>query len=328
MDAAFASLYRDKLEPAIEAHESDRRSAAFSWTVAIVFGAIAAIFLLIVKASAELDANPALLLIAGISGLIAAVFGFNGYTGYQKYRAAFKANVVQALVTAFFPSFKYDADGYVSEAIYNKSRLFLTGYDKYQGEDFAKGQIGQTDLEFSELHTQYKTTHTDSKGRRRTHWHTIFKGLFVNADFHKHLKTETFIFPDVAESVLGSWLGGAIQKMTATLTDRGERVKLESPEFERAFSVCSKDPVEARYVLSPKMMENILGLRQRFGVSPHLAFIEGRVYIAIADSKNHFEPTLWQKVSIDEVYEVFEVFSAIVAMVDDLELNQRIWSKA
>ena len=52
--------------------------------------------------------------------------------------------------------------------------------------DVNYGKIGSTQVEFSEIHAEYKTEYRDSKGRRRVNWHTIFKGLLFSVDFNKH----------------------------------------------------------------------------------------------------------------------------------------------
>ena len=50
------------------------------------------------------------------------------------------------------------------------------------------------------------------------------------------------------------------------------RVKLESPDFEKQFDVYGNDPVEARYLLTPLLMERILQLDQRFGEGLTMSF--------------------------------------------------------
>ncbi|NIP92937.1 MAG: DUF3137 domain-containing protein, partial [Akkermansiaceae bacterium] len=61
-----------------------------------------------------------------------------------------------------------------------------------------------------------KRTRTDSKGRTQTYWVTIFKGLLVVADFHKHFKSEVTVMPDFAESAFGR-IGRFFQKLGGDL---------------------------------------------------------------------------------------------------------------
>lgn len=54
-------------------------------------------------------------------------------------------------------------------------------------------------------------------------------------------------------------------------------VQLESIQFEKYFDVMSDDPIESRKLLTPSMMENLVGLRKT-GKKRELSFIEDTVY--------------------------------------------------
>ncbi|HAN79364.1 MAG TPA: hypothetical protein DCQ31_17155, partial [Bacteroidales bacterium] len=84
---------------------------------------------------------------------------------------------------------------------------------------------------------EYKTESTDSKGRRQTQWHTIFKGVFFIADFNKNFKTETIVLNDNWEGILGRF-ARKIQKLNIS---RPKLIQLENPEFEKMFQVFGED---------------------------------------------------------------------------------------
>ena len=178
----------------------------------------------------------------------------------------FKSEVIAKMVKFVDESLYYSAEGCITQSEYHQSKLFLTGVDRYSGDDLVSGTIGKTTIRFSEVHSEYKTQTTDSKGRTRTTWHTIFRGIFFIGDFNKHFKGETIVLPDTAESLFGG-LGSLFQKMNIS---RDQLVKLEDTEFEKAFCVYSNDQVEARYILSPKLMERIVELK---GSSKNTFFI-------------------------------------------------------
>jgi hypothetical protein len=135
--------------------------------------------------------------------------------------------------------------------------------DRYRGEDYIEGVIDKTDIRLSELHTEYRQVTYDSKGRRREHWVTIFRGLFISADFHKHFHGVTLVLPDTEQSWLGGF-GQWLQSISAKLGNQpGELVKMEDPEFERLFKVFSTDQVEARYILTPNMIRRIVDFRKQ-----------------------------------------------------------------
>lgn len=242
----------------------------------------------------------------------------------NSYKKGYKNEVVRAVIQAYKPGLNYHPESYVSEGKFQSSKLFLKGIDRYKGEDHISGICGKTDFEFSELHAQYKTTSSDSKGRTSTRWHTIFKGIFFIADFHKDFRTHTVVLPDTAEKLFG-FLGKKLQGMNLT---RGELIKLEDPEFEREFCVYGDDQIEARYILSPGLMRRILSYRSKFGAKMHLAFLKSRVYIALSTDKNHFEPKVFTPVNDLSQVQVFRNdLDMIIDIIEDLNLNTRLWSK-
>lgn len=268
----------------------------------------------------------------GLTWVLALVpsFAVGGWGGsiFQKYRAQFKTHLVERLVETMFPGFDFDANRSITKAVYLKSELFERQPDRYQGEDFVHGAVGKTEFDFSEVHSEYKTESRNSKGQTTTHWHTIFKGIFFHADFHKHTKSRTFVFTDVAESKFGSLVGSWFQKLNASAGGHGKLVKLENVEFESAFVAYADDSQEARYILTPKLMENLVSLKRRFDSKPYLAFLDGQVFVALSTPKDHFEPRLFGAgVKFEDVNFFYETVRAVISIVDELDLNTRIWSK-
>ena len=181
--------------------------------------------------------------------------------------------------------------------------------------------MGKTQIWFSEVHAEDRRTRTDSKGRSQTYYVTIFKGLFVVADFHKEFRSELAGLPDVAERNFG-WFGRKLQKLGGNLQG------MENPEFERAFVVRGKDAVEARYILTLDMQERLLALRQRLGDDVRFAFKESHVFRMFSNSDDWFEPDL--KVPADHRHQMRGFLGQMACcfnVVEELNLNTRIWTK-
>jgi Protein of unknown function (DUF3137) len=255
--------------------------------------------------------------------------GFFVYYVYQtsvrqkKYRQSFKSNVVAGLVEQINPEWQYQSDSCIGERRYYHSGLFPQHNDRYLGDDFVSGKIEKTDFEFSELHTQYKQVTYGAKGQRHEQWITIFKGLFMHADFNKEFAGTTFVLPDTAERLFGSF-GQSLQK----LSSRGELVKLENVDFEKRFVVYSSDQVESRYILTPAMMEAMLNFSNRFDNSIYLSFVGSRVYCAMSFTSNLFEPNIFRSgVNFNDIKEMYNLFGIIETLIKELNLNTRIWTK-
>ena len=83
----------------------------------------------------------------------------------------------------------------------------------------------------------------------------------------------------------------------------------------------SSDQVEARYLLTPAMMERLLAFRARFGSRIRLAFAERELLIAIDDRRDWFpDPGLFQKLTDPAlVREQAEEIARITEIVETLE---------
>ncbi len=245
------------------------------------------------------------------------------YGHKSKYRKNFKANVVAELVRLYNPEWEYQFDSFISERDYLMSGIFPHHCDRYSGDDLVIGKIEKTDFQFSELHAQYKQVTYGSKGQRREHWVTIFRGLFMHADFNKNFSGTTYVLPDTAERLFGSF-GKSLQK----LSSRGQLIKLENIEFEKRFVVYSSDQVEARYILTPAIMEAMVNLSERASGTTYFSFVGSRVYFARSFSSELFEPNLFRSgVNYGDLKEMFDLFGLILALIQELNLNTRIWTK-
>jgi len=245
------------------------------------------------------------------------------YQQKRKYRQSFKTNVVTEIVRLYHADWQYQYDSCINPVDYERSGLFPHQVDRYNGDDLVVGKIEKTDFQFSELHTQYKQVTYGAKGQRQEHWVTIFQGLFMHADFNKNFMGTTYVLPDTAEKLFGAF-GQSLQK----LSSRGDLVKLENVEFEKRFVVYSSNQVEARYILTPTIMEAMVNLSTRFDSNVYFSFVGSRVYFARSFSSGLFEPNLFRSgVNFGDVKEMFELFGMIEELVQELNLNTRIWTK-
>jgi len=320
-ETELKSLYETRLKEKLSALESSRKRILnrYILTFLMLVGLAGEIYFLV-------NVNPHVALI--VACMVISV-GFLGYFIYltvrqkKQYRETFKSGVVAEVVKLFNPDWQYLYDYCMSQESYQQSGLFPHHYDRYTGDDFVTGKIEKTDFQFSELHTQYKQVTYGSKGQRQEHWVTIFRGLFMHADFNKNFSGTTYVLPDTAERLLGSF-GQSLQKMSS----RGQLVKLENPEFEKRFVVYSSDQVESRYILTPSIMESIVNISNRFEGDVYFSFVGSRIYYANSINKALFEPNIFRSgVNFNDMKEMFDLFEMITVLVQELNLNTRIWTK-
>ncbi|HSV27709.1 MAG TPA: DUF3137 domain-containing protein [Sedimentisphaerales bacterium] len=314
------TFYDKTLVKDLSALEQERRKRLRM----VGIGLAAAVFILVVSLliTVAMGLPP-----IAIFGLILAiiVFAVVSSIGSKDYVSSFKSTVIRPLVRFFDPALRYSPSECVPQETFILSRMFDRKPDRYKGDDLVSGRAGATEIAFSEVHAEYRTVSTSGKGRPREQWHTIFKGLLFIGDFNKHFHGATVVSPDIAQRLFGR-LGQKLQGITF-FSDL-KLVKLEDPQFEKLFVVHSNDQIEARYILSTSLMERIVQFRNKTGKNISMSFVGSRVFVAIPHVRNLFEPKMFQSLlDFDTVSEYFQDINLAVGIVEDLNLNTRIWSK-
>jgi hypothetical protein len=253
-----------------------------------------------------------------INGTLGSIFIPRFFKLYKVLKYKYKEEIIKGMVNFIDPSLTYNSTAFISQHEFSNSKIFIRKIDRYKGDDLVVGNIGKTEVRFSELNALYET-----KDKEGTKYVSLFKGIFFIADFNKDFVGETIVLPDTAEKLFGK-LGTMFQKMNVS---RPDLVKLENPDFEKAFVVYGTDQVEARYILTPALMERILDFQKKSG-KIHLSFLHSKVYIAISLNKNLFEPPLFRSMlNYKLVEDYFKYLKLAVNIVEDLDLNTRIWTK-
>ena len=319
----FISLYRKKIRPELRSLEKSRIKLRNNILFISPF-ALVAFACLSIDANSKNQANTTtMVFICGVFfAIVSALYaGVSILPKYKAYRRMFKQKVIGTILEFIAPSLKLKPNQMVKESTFKKSKLF-TNYNTYKGDDYISGLIGDTKVEFSELNINKRKRSPDGKTRSVR----VFHGIFFSADFNKHLQSETILRPDVAEQMFGS-LGNALQSKLDLVSDQKLTI-LENKEFEKVFKVQTTDPIEARYCLTPKLMESFLEINKRHSKTLHASFIDTRVNIAIPFNRNLFEPNIFSTaINSKEIVEMAMMISNLVRIVDDLDLNTRIWTK-
>ncbi len=237
-----------------------------------------------------------------------------------KYVVSYKKKVVGKLLQHIGHDLSYDPSGGINRQTFRGSGLFSTRPDRYHTEDLIEGKHGKTQLRFAEVVAKERR-----RQNKKTKYVTFFRGLLLIADFHKHFQSETYVYPDTAENLLGSF-GRTLQRMGG---NRGTQLlQLEDVAFEREFAVYSTDQVEARYILSPSMMSRMVDMRKRLRKDLRIGFKDSCVILAIPHSSAYLEPhTDRPATNIQQVEAMHDDIVWFLQIVDELNLNTRIWTK-
>lgn len=265
------------------------------------------------------DSPVAIIVIGVILAALAGLFIWLYYKKRKKYVTEFKVNLINPMIKFIDQGLNYYPEACISQGAFVTSKIFHQPFNRYSGDDLIDGVVDKTKISFSELHVA-NIVQRD----KRTEKHPVFDGMFFIADFNKNFKGQTFVLPDKAEKLFKG-LGKFFQSMNWSY---GKLVEMENIEFEKAFVVYSSDQIEARYILSLSMMERMLALKKRFNRPIYFSFIHSNVNFAVSLRGKQLEPTVLRSLDNRKIIDsYFGLLNDMIAIVDELNLNTRIWGK-
>lgn len=242
---------------------------------------------------------------------ICAVWAY-GSSAMSSVKAEFRSVVLPAMVAQIAPGLAYRNGQSIPEAQFLDCELFMRP-DRYHAAHFVEGRLVDTAIHFGMVHAEERYEERDSDGKTEVKYRTIFGGLFYVADFNKHFAGKMVVRPSAANFL--NKLFGSI-------------VLLEDPQFNEQFHVSARDQVEARYIMTPALMERFKSLRATMGPL-HASFSGGNMILAIPMKFDTFDVKMFTPITEEgSLGSMKAALDAAAGIVDDLGLNTRIWSKA
>ena len=227
------------------------------------------------------------------------------------YRDAYKTYFVQQSLAGVFDNLQYDRNsGLPRDVVQN----IMTGGDRYHSNDLITAKYKDINFTQADVHTEREHRSTDSNGHTTTTYTTIFKGRFLIFDFNRDFKFRL--------QLVGKNFAGA--RLVRTDKTKFEKIETESIEFSKHFTIYAQDGFEAFYILDPAFIEKLQAIGEYYDDRILFGFINKRLYVAVGDNNDSFEPPHPNKL-IDEEAEIKRVKSdiaTIVQFVDKLKLNR------
>ena len=295
----FARLYQTDIRPALQAREGERIKAADTATKSWVGG----IALAVVGAGAAMYFwnLPQLAIAAGVIGL---AIGGIGSMPLQRLSGQAKALLVRPIAESFALNFN-EKPGPVGSIGEHRRLGLVPKYHRSKFEDLLTGERNGVDFEFFEANLKERRRRRSGNSTRTTYV-TVFDGQLLRFDFHKRFFGETVVTRDAG------WFNafGGRRGM--------DRARLEDPTFEKAFEVYTTDQVEARFLLTPDMMQAVNDLERTFrGKGLRFAFSGQEMFIAV-EGADLFEPgSLFKPLDNPiRVRELLDDFAAVFLLID------------
>ncbi len=293
----FNRYYEKELRPKLEVLEVERKEAFKQvWLTAVIGGGLSAFIFVF------LDNALVFFTVAGVSFFTFAFFLHK----YSKIKEDAKLSVMRVVCASL--EFKYSLDPSYRKVEDFRRLDLVSSYNRESHEDEGSGALEGVDFYLQESKLVKITGSGKNKKRR-----TIFKGLLCHFDFHKNFNGTTIGKKDY--TALVNFFSDAFQ--------RGERVKLEDPEFESKFQVFSTDQVEARYLLTPGFMNRMLEMTRLTHIrNIQFAFDDGKLYMALESSRKFFEGGGHKLDSPDYVKNIIDDIALVFSAVETLNLTQ------
>ncbi|MDD5111610.1 MAG: DUF3137 domain-containing protein [Candidatus Altiarchaeota archaeon] len=319
----FKAYYREQMLPVLQGLETDRKRKLF-WIRVMTFALVPVYFACSLKLY-DIMHNV-------VGSMVFSLFFCLGFwlvgygTAYNAYITGYNAAVTKRILSFINPSLAYYHNVRILLEQVLKSNIFLDAPYYMGGSDYIAGTVGKTRIAFSHVNIVFRSGRKYAAGRLPARNSTAFRGIFFVADFNKNFRGRTVVLPDTAQRLFGEGLGGALQSRN---TSRGQLVKLEDPEFERLFVVYGDDQIEARYILSPGLMERITNFRRKVGRVVYLSFVENKLRMAIPYANKISKPQLsTTALDFSKIEDQFRQMELFIDIVEDLNLNTHIWGKA
>lgn len=309
LDQPFGPHYEKMIRPKISEFENRRISALISFRKnlfvlipVVIFSVLVTMFLF---ASFEFD--PWLAAPGGAAIILTAIWAMRPV---KKFKSAVKSEIYPLIFRFFGNDFVYQENGPLSAKSLERSDL-IPYFEDEKREDYIKGSYNDVILEM----TESKLTKETGSGKNRQTV-TVFKGLFILLSMNKNFSGKTLVKKDFGR--LGNWFS---QKFG----DK-ENVKLEDPEFEDKFEVFSTDQIEARYLLTPSVMERLLTLANIFRSGAlQCSFYDDKLLLMIPSDQDRFETgSIFKPATfVDEINTILQELPMVFRIIDVLKLDQR-----
>lgn len=254
--------------------------------------------------------------VAGAGFIVAGLIVFSHHKT-NKFSERYLHALLPPVLQQYDKSIVYDFDGQLPEHLLHQSGL-VGGFNRYDAQQLITGTLHRTNFIMGWVHAERK-----SGSGKNSNKVTVFKGVCMVVDFNKYFRSKVHLLPDSSENAL--W--GLGRKMQFNNRHGASLTRMDNQEFEDAFKVYVSDEVEARYILTQDLMARILDMRSKLSHRIRIGFNQNLLTIAVPTP---FFLKVNTKVPADHdpaIQRLRYELDAYISIIDDLNLNTRIWTK-
>jgi len=243
-------------------------------------------------------------IIFAVAMIVVFIGGAMKYGSYNKEIKDIAGNgILKKIFYELLDEMEFDHNGHYEKAEIEEAK-FLYPYHTIKGTDLVKGKYKGKDISLCDLEL-VGTTHT----RGSSHDSTVFHGLWVIYDLGKNFNANLSILEM-----------NAIEKK---ISEKG--FETDNAEFNKKYTSMADDVVEAKKILTDRLMNMILEFDKAANAKSNVAFLRnGKIHVAL--NNNSMDP-LAVKASDPEVLKT--QYMAKIKVITDFidELNSMLDKK-
>ena len=195
---------------------------------------------------------------------------------YYSYTKVFQEKVIRRVLSFIDPSWTLVTKSPFPEDTFQKDHLGHINYDLFKANDYIKGSIEQVPFKCIDMQLQEKIRQSRSASTSSGSYDTIFHGLLLTLTFDKKFIGQTFLIP-AEDNVPPKPLFIELPQGVVTL----KNLAVNHPEFAQSYTVNSSQSFDQTPLANPLLIEGLLKIKQAFGITLHLSFINNQLVCAV-----------------------------------------------
>ena len=252
-----------------------------------------------------------------IAMIPAGIIWFVFYRKLKTYKEMYKSVVVNRAAEGMFDRYVYSPEvGFDREEI--RATGLMSMGNRYNSEDMIEGSykgvtFRRADMYIAQVQSTGKSTYTI----------VYMRGTWLTFTYNKkfvsdlQIRTKGFRYSNSKTS-----------RIFTRANERRHEFETENMEFNRAFECTCQDDAEAFYLLTPRVMQMLLLLKDEFRCDFMVGFVQNRLHFAINSGKNNMEPPVFSGTSQGaEVETVRRELKIITNIVDSLAIDRDIFKE-
>ncbi|MDZ4084982.1 MAG: DUF3137 domain-containing protein [Bdellovibrionales bacterium] len=253
--------------------------------------------------------------IAGFFVIIGLIWLFGRIwiaTEVEELEYELRKSIFTSVVKRLRPGAKYQTGSRFQFKDLNSSRFFSSISNRATFKDEIIGSHLGVSWEIHH-YTIFNRSIFDKNSDRRAE-----NGLLVKAAASTKINGVVKIDLDMSGDLVREALSDAFHE---TIKSSGfQLIRLENPTFEKFFVVTAIDPIEARTVLNPKMMELFAALKSKLDTRFQCSILSNAVYFVFPGQK--FNSEISSRLTLQTIERMFETeISTAEAIIETLKLN-------